>query len=155
LELKNYVNVQGRPVPRFNPNDVFTLVEGGAWQNGLLYPMQEDEWQSLRRRVDAMSAVTQQIPKVEGEVKPGDNHANYWQQAIDRVREVVNARYPLTPKPEYHTYLVWFCKTLQNWKALVGTTLEDGMYYEVTHDGHKKVTYVDIYHKVDQSVIYD
>ena len=23
-------------------------------------------------------------------------------------------------------YVVWFCKTLQNWKALVSTTLSDG-----------------------------
>lgn len=30
-------------------------------------------------------------------------------------------------------YIVWFCKVLQNWKALVSTTLPDGMYYEVTY----------------------
>lgn len=35
-------------------------------------------------------------------------------------------------------YVVWFCKTLQNWKALVSTNLPDGMYYEVTYDGDKK-----------------
>ena len=29
-------------------------------------------------------------------------------------------------------YIVWFCKTLQNWKALVSTTITDGMYYEIT-----------------------
>lgn len=31
-----------------------------------------------------------------------------------------------------NVFIVWFCKTLQNWKALVSTTLPDGMYYEVT-----------------------
>lgn len=35
-------------------------------------------------------------------------------------------------------YIVWFCKTLQNWKALLSTTLPDGMYYEVTYNGDKK-----------------
>lgn len=30
-------------------------------------------------------------------------------------------------------YIVWFCKTLQNWKALVSTDLLDGMYYKVTY----------------------
>lgn len=30
-------------------------------------------------------------------------------------------------------FIVWFCKTLQNWKALVSTSLPDGMYYEVTY----------------------
>jgi hypothetical protein len=45
-------------------------------------------------------------------------------------------------------YLVWFSKTLQNWKALVGTTLSDEKYYEVTHNGDKNETYVDVYLKV-------
>ena len=35
-------------------------------------------------------------------------------------------------------YIVWFCKTLQNWKALLSTTLPDGMYYEVTYNGDRK-----------------
>ena len=40
-------------------------------------------------------------------------------------------------------FVVWFCKTLQNWKALVSTTIPDGMYYEVTYNGDKKETYED------------
>ena len=44
-------------------------------------------------------------------------------------------------------YIVWFCKTLQNWKALVSTTIPDGMYYEVTHNGNTNETYVDVYKK--------
>ena len=42
-------------------------------------------------------------------------------------------------------YVVWFSKTLQNWKALVSTTVMDGMYYEITHNGDKDETYVDVY----------
>ena len=44
-------------------------------------------------------------------------------------------------------YIVWFCKTLQNWKALAGTHHGDGMYYEVTYDGDKDCAYVDAYKK--------
>ena len=44
-------------------------------------------------------------------------------------------------------YVVWFCKTLQNWKALLSTNVNDGMYYEVTHNGDKKETYLDAYKK--------
>ena len=44
-------------------------------------------------------------------------------------------------------YIVWFCKTLQNWKALAGTHHGDGMYYEVTYDGDKYCAYVDAYKK--------
>ena len=44
-------------------------------------------------------------------------------------------------------YVVWFCKTLQNWKAMVSTNVSDGMYYEITHNGDKDETYVDVYKK--------
>jgi hypothetical protein len=52
-------------------------------------------------------------------------------------------------------FVVWFCKTLQNWKALLSTTLPDGMYYEVTYDGDVKRTYIDAYKKFDNKVIVD
>lgn len=44
-------------------------------------------------------------------------------------------------------FVVWFAKTLQNWKCLVSTTVSDGMYYEVTHNGDKNETHVDVYKK--------
>lgn len=34
-------------------------------------------------------------------------------------------------------YVVWSCKTLQNSKALLSTTVPDGMYYELTYNGDK------------------
>lgn len=51
------------------------------------------------------------------------------------------------------TYVVWFVKVLQHWKALVSTTLPDGMYYEVTHNGDKEELYLDAYHKLDNVVL--
>lgn len=50
-------------------------------------------------------------------------------------------------------YVVWFCKTLQNWKALISTTLPDGMYYEVTYNGDKKEIYLDAYKKFENKCI--
>lgn len=44
-------------------------------------------------------------------------------------------------------YVVWFSKTLQNAKALLSTTLPDGMYYEVTYNGDKNEIYFDAYKK--------
>lgn len=52
-------------------------------------------------------------------------------------------------------YVVWMCKTLQNNKAMVSTTLPDGMYYEITRDGDKKETYLDAYKKWKNVVIGD
>lgn len=50
-------------------------------------------------------------------------------------------------------YVVWFCKTLQNWKVLASTNVSDGMYYEITHNGDKDETYVDVYKKWDNFAI--
>lgn len=44
-------------------------------------------------------------------------------------------------------YVVWFSKTLQNWKALISTALPNGMYYEVTYNGDEGETYLDAYKK--------
>ena len=52
-------------------------------------------------------------------------------------------------------YVVWFCKTLQNWKAMVSTNVFDGMYYEVTHNGDKEETYVDVYKKWENICVKD
>ena len=50
-------------------------------------------------------------------------------------------------------YIVWFCKILQNWKALVSTTVSDGMYYEVTYNGDTNEIYVDVYKKWENYTI--
>ena len=50
-------------------------------------------------------------------------------------------------------FIVWICKTLQNNKALVSTTLSDGMYYEITRNGDKQETYVDAYKKWENFVV--
>jgi hypothetical protein len=60
----------------------------------------------------------------------------------------------VVPKP-FTVYVVWFSKTLGNWKALLGTTLADNRYYELTYDGEKKTTYFDAYSKVDNFPIPD
>lgn len=57
--------------------------------------------------------------------------------------------------PTFQVYVVWFSKTLQNWKAMVSTTLPDQMYYEVTYNGDKKETYLDVYKKWDNVCVPD
>lgn len=73
---------------------------------------------------------------------------------LKRAKELVvnyfNERVEVTDNKkitEDDVFVVWFCKTLQNWKALVSTTISDGMYYEITHNGDKGETYIDAYKK--------
>ena len=51
--------------------------------------------------------------------------------------------------PEFEVFVVWQCKTLQNHKALLSTTLHDGMYYECTYNGDKQELYLDAYKKFE------
>ena len=60
----------------------------------------------------------------------------------DNVEKTDNAKIS-----EENVFIVWLCKTLQNHKALVSTTVSDGMYYEITYNGDKNEIYFDAYKK--------
>ena len=70
------------------------------------------------------------------------NYANKHIDKTDNVQITLN-----------DVYIVWFCKALQNWKALLSTTLPDGMYYEVTYNGDKKEVYRKTYKKFENQKI--
>ena len=50
-------------------------------------------------------------------------------------------------------YVVWLNRTLQNNKALLSTTVEDGMYYEITYNGDKNEVYFDVYKHIENREI--
>lgn len=50
-------------------------------------------------------------------------------------------------------YVVWYAKTLDSAKALLSTTLPDGMYYELTYNGSKNELYFDAYKKFENKCI--
>lgn len=52
-----------------------------------------------------------------------------------------------------NVFVVWSCKTLQNNKALLSTSLSDGMYYECTFNGNKRELYLDAYKKFENKCI--
>lgn len=72
------------------------------------------------------------------------------------VRDYTNEHIDKTDKMQItvdDVYVVWFCKTLQNWKALASTTVPDGMYYELTYNGDKDEMYLDAYKKFENRCI--
>ncbi len=69
---------------------------------------------------------------------------------VEKVKDYTNKHLDKTDKAEItndDVYIVWSCKTLQNNKALLSTTLFDGMYYELTYNGDKNELYFDAYKK--------
>ena len=81
------------------------------------------------------------------------NNEDFMKKAVELVRDYANAHldksdgFVIDGKAEFEVYIVWSCKTLQNSKALLSTTLSDGMYYEVTLNGDMKEIYFDAYKK--------
>ena len=68
------------------------------------------------------------------------------QMVVNYFNSHVDVTNRLELKPE-DVYVVWSCKTLGNNKALLSTTVPDGMYYEITHNGAKNEAYFDAYKK--------
>lgn len=53
-----------------------------------------------------------------------------------------------------NVFVVWSCKTLQNYKCLVSTTVSgDGIYAEYTYNGDKQELYEDVYQKLSNTCI--
>ncbi len=74
---------------------------------------------------------------------------------LEIVRDYANEHFDKTDSvhiTEDDVFIVWSCKTLQNNKALVSTTVSDGMYYEITHNGDQDGS-VDAYKKRENFVI--
>jgi len=83
---------------------------------------------------------------------------NYQEKAKQIVIDYYNERVEITDNKklkESEVFIVWFSKILQNWKALISTTISDGMYYEVTYNGDKKETYLDAYKKWENVCVKD
>lgn len=77
------------------------------------------------------------------DTKAQDIVASYIEEHLDKSDE----------KPHYSVYIVWKVKALQNWKYLISSTLNDGMYYELTFNGDKEEWYLDAYKKFENRCI--
>lgn len=78
------------------------------------------------------------------------NERDFIKLCREEVCKYTNKHLDVTDKGDItvdDVYVVWSCKTLQNNKALLSTTLFDSMYYECTYNGDKKEMYVDAYKK--------
>lgn len=88
---------------------------------------------------------------------PQNEQKSYPDQARQIVKDYYNAFIAGLSESDRHqivadedVYVVWFSKTLKNWKALVSTVNSDGLYFEVTYNGENDNIYVDQYVKAQQ-----
>lgn len=73
-------------------------------------------------------------------------------QYLSKAKQLVADEAQIQPE---ELYVVWFCKTLGNWKALVSTDEVSGAYWEVTYNGAKQEAYVDTYTKTGNVAVPD
>ena len=93
------------------------------------------------------------LKRLQGEHKMRYNSA-LQEKAIEAARKVLIENLGHQTINSEDMFIVWFCKTLQNWKAIVsGRTIEE--FIEVTHNGDRNETYVDVYYKTKNVCIKD
>lgn len=104
--------------------------------------------------VDGKNVVQDDIPFIP-EDRPAELKKFRTDDPLAQAVALVNAGYYQGELETQDVYVVWFCSALSNWKALVSTNVKDNAYYEVTHNGEKKETYVDKYVKSSQMTVPD
>lgn len=72
---------------------------------------------------------------------------------IKRSKDIVLEYLNMTDRSVDEVYVVWSCKTLQNKKAILSTDLVNSILFEITYNGDKEETYVDVYKKEKNYVV--
>lgn len=81
---------------------------------------------------------------------------DFIKESKDIVREYAYEHLDVTDnvgKEDFDVYVVWYAYELGNQKAMISTSLLDGMYYEVTYNINKNEIYLDAYKKFENKVI--
>ena len=75
-------------------------------------------------------------------------------KALEIVRNYIDEHLDKSdPSTLFGVYIVWKAKVLQNWKYLISSIINDGMYYELTYNGDKQEWYLDAYKKFENRVV--
>ena len=74
----------------------------------------------------------------------------FTQYAKDLVHNYICEHWDKTQESiDFDVYITWYCYELGHNKALLTSTLPDGMYYEVTFNSNKNEIYLDAYKKLE------
>ena len=79
---------------------------------------------------------------------------SFIKKAKELVEEYTKAHIDKTDEmPTFNVFVVWSCFILGNQKALLSTTISDGMYYEITYNKEKNEIYFDAYKKFENKCV--
>jgi hypothetical protein len=113
----------------------------------------KNEVNEEHKTLSATQALADMVPDYRALTRPRvadvDHHIKSAKGAVQNVLAEAGAIVDLD-----EIYVVWFSKTLQNWKACLSTIYTDGIYFEATFNGDKHEIYVDTYHKVSNHVVH-
>ncbi len=78
---------------------------------------------------------------------------DYEQEAQMIVAKWTREHLAIDKSKTYRIFIVWSCKTLQNYKCLLFTSCPSSPYFELTYDGDKLHWYLDVYQKIENKII--
>lgn len=85
----------------------------------------------------------------EGGTEGHGKHGIYGKSKGTRREYTANHLDKADETPAFEVFVVWNAYILGNAKALLSTTLPDGMYYEITYNKSKNEIYLDAYKKFE------
>jgi len=80
------------------------------------------------------------------------NTENFIKKAKELVAEETNKRIDESIRyavSRNEVFIVWYNKTIQNHKALLGTHVPDNLYFEATYNGEENELYLDTYREIN------
>lgn len=133
------MNVEGKPLMVIHPSQETTFFQ----------EIRELLIQGLTKGVSLKPVLTPAKERKEDMlvVELEDEYVEYINKAKEFLIRYINMQLPSSKSFQGKVLTVWFCKTLQNWKAIMITDLPDNIMYEITHNGDKNETYIDTYEK--------
>lgn len=72
--------------------------------------------------------------------------------AKDAVLKNYNSMRDETHAPELRAkdlFVVWYCRTLQNWQCIITSPIARRLYWEVTFNNYRNEVYVNVYQKLN------
>jgi hypothetical protein len=78
----------------------------------------------------------------------------FMRTARELVVDYVHRKFHLLGNPNFtveNVNIIWFTANDHDWRVLLGTTLQDGLYYRITHFGIE--TRLEVFEMVDQEII--